>query len=252
MRKALAAAAAGVVCMTILAGMLVSHAYPLWVGQEIVLRVVQPIDPRDLFRGDYVILSYRISQLQLGDEPQPEVTETDAPVEDAQPSDAAAPTDDLTRPPIVRVIGDWLSALDEPGDRYDTMQEMRDALRGKVLYIQLEAHASEVSQVGAVYEAVSVSDTPVDGAMNLQARVRDVTRGRWDRQAARWLDTTAPLVALNYGLEAMYVKEGSGLAVEDAMRHAEAMHAIVALAPNGKARLKNLLIDGKPVLKAAE
>lgn len=250
MRKALAAAAAGVVCMAILAGMLVSHAYPLWVGQEIVLRVVRPIDPRDLFRGDYVILSYRISQLRFGDEPHP-AAETDASAEDAQPSDTAVAADDLTRPLIVRVIGDWLPVSDEAADRYGTMRPMQEALRDQVLYIQLEAHASEVSQVGAVYEAVSVSDKPVDGAMNLQARVRNVTRGRWDREADKWSDT-APVVTLSYGLEAMYVKEGSGLAIEDAMRHAEAMHAVVALAPNGKARLKNLLIDGKPVLKAAE
>jgi uncharacterized membrane-anchored protein len=236
--------------MGILGGMLVSHAYPLWVGQEIVLRVVRPIDPRDLFRGDYVILSYRISRLQFGDEPQ-QASETDASVEDAQPSDTAAAADDLTRPLIVRVIGDWLPVPDESADRYGTMQQMHESLRGQVLYIQLEAHASEVSQAGAVYEAVSVSDKPVDGAMNIQGRVQDVTRGRWDADARKWIDT-APLVTLSYGLEAMFVKEGSGLEIEDAMRHAETMHAIVAVAPHGKARLKDLLIDGKPVLQAGE
>ena len=33
-------------------------------GQEVVLNII-PVDPRSLFRGDYVILSYDISQLDL-------------------------------------------------------------------------------------------------------------------------------------------------------------------------------------------
>jgi uncharacterized membrane-anchored protein len=36
-------------------------ATPLVVGQTVMLRVV-PVDPRDLFRGDYVTLSYEISR----------------------------------------------------------------------------------------------------------------------------------------------------------------------------------------------
>ena len=37
--------------------------YTLLTGETVLLRV-QPIDPRDLFRGDYVTLSYDISTLQ--------------------------------------------------------------------------------------------------------------------------------------------------------------------------------------------
>ena len=36
-------------------------------GREIVLQV-QPVDPRDLFRGDYVILGYGISPVSLSDQ----------------------------------------------------------------------------------------------------------------------------------------------------------------------------------------
>lgn len=42
--------------------MIVSRAAILQTGIEIVLRV-QPIDPRDLLRGDYVILDYNISSI---------------------------------------------------------------------------------------------------------------------------------------------------------------------------------------------
>lgn len=36
--------------------------YTLQTGQEVLLRTV-PVDPRDLFRGDYVILRYEISRM---------------------------------------------------------------------------------------------------------------------------------------------------------------------------------------------
>ncbi len=48
----------------ILAGMFVKAYYPLWVGKEVVLRVV-PRDPRDFFRGNYVALQYSFSLLVL-------------------------------------------------------------------------------------------------------------------------------------------------------------------------------------------
>ena len=60
--KAIKLAICGGCCMLILVAMLVMHAWPLWTGDAIYIRV-QPIDPRDMFRGDYVILSYPISQL---------------------------------------------------------------------------------------------------------------------------------------------------------------------------------------------
>jgi uncharacterized membrane-anchored protein len=54
--------AAGVFQLAILAAMVTIHAAPLVVGETILLRV-EPIDPRDLFRGDYMTLSYAISRV---------------------------------------------------------------------------------------------------------------------------------------------------------------------------------------------
>lgn len=52
----------GAVCLAILGGMMVGHAWPLWTGQDILLRV-RPIDPRDLFRGEFVRLDTPASRL---------------------------------------------------------------------------------------------------------------------------------------------------------------------------------------------
>jgi uncharacterized membrane-anchored protein len=48
--------------LVILVGMIGLRAVPLVTGQTMLVRV-QPVDPRDLFRGDYVILSYDFSRV---------------------------------------------------------------------------------------------------------------------------------------------------------------------------------------------
>lgn len=46
----------------VLVSMVVMHGLPYVIGDRIVLRVV-PVDPRDMFRGDFVVLNYEISRL---------------------------------------------------------------------------------------------------------------------------------------------------------------------------------------------
>ena len=50
--------------LVILVGFIAVKEYTLRTGTEVLLKL-RPIDPRDLFRGDYVILSYDISQVDL-------------------------------------------------------------------------------------------------------------------------------------------------------------------------------------------
>ena len=61
MRRALLLVAA--LWLAILGGMVAINEHTLRTGREIVLKTV-PVDPRDLFRGDYVTLRYDISRLQ--------------------------------------------------------------------------------------------------------------------------------------------------------------------------------------------
>jgi uncharacterized membrane-anchored protein len=57
-------AAVAAVQIAVLGWMIWERAHLLAYGQEIELEVV-PVDPRSLFRGDYVDLSYPISRLEL-------------------------------------------------------------------------------------------------------------------------------------------------------------------------------------------
>jgi len=49
-----------------LLGMIARQYHVLTAGNEVVLKLV-PVDPRSLFRGDYVTLNYEISSLDTGD-----------------------------------------------------------------------------------------------------------------------------------------------------------------------------------------
>ena len=52
----------GILWAAILAGVVGSKEFTLRTGKEILLHTV-PVDPRDLFRGDYVVLSYPVSTI---------------------------------------------------------------------------------------------------------------------------------------------------------------------------------------------
>lgn len=50
--------------LLLLCGMVAGKQYTLNTGQQVLLET-QPIDPRSLFRGDYVVLNYTINNLAL-------------------------------------------------------------------------------------------------------------------------------------------------------------------------------------------
>ena len=56
---------------SVVGAMILERAAILSQGREIVIRTV-PIDPRDLFRGDYVILRYGVSRVSLAGLEAPE------------------------------------------------------------------------------------------------------------------------------------------------------------------------------------
>jgi uncharacterized membrane-anchored protein len=61
----LALAAAVMLQVTILVALIVGRTVPYVVAQTVLLRV-QPVDPRDMFRGDYVTLGFDISRTPTG------------------------------------------------------------------------------------------------------------------------------------------------------------------------------------------
>jgi uncharacterized membrane-anchored protein len=129
-------AIAGAICLSILSGILVVHAWPLWTGQAALLPVT-PIDPRDMFRGEFVRLDTPATRLSVRPENVP-------------PAGTVA----------VTPVGSWWAEL--PADPYDRHQ----SLRGRIVFVQLEPRGD----AGESWP-VSISSAPLAGRPNLRGRV---------------------------------------------------------------------------------
>ncbi len=154
-----------------LIGMVAVQAAPLVVGQTVRLRVV-PVDPRDLFRGDYVILDYELNEA------------------------------------VAR-------ALENSADD-------RRVGADRPVYVTLTPDADGVHR-----RAGAVSFERPAGGLYLRGRLT----GHW-RGSAR------------FGIEAFFVQEGEGLALER-LRNSGELSAEIAVAPWGQATLRRL-IPGTP------
>ena len=55
----------GVFWLVVIVGFIAVKEVTLQTGEEVLLKI-RPVDPRDLFRGDYVVLRYEIGTLDLG------------------------------------------------------------------------------------------------------------------------------------------------------------------------------------------
>jgi uncharacterized membrane-anchored protein len=177
----------GVVCLGILGGMMVGHAWPLWTGQIVLLRA-RPTDSRDLSRGEFVRLVTPAARLFV--------------VRGA----GTAPAGYVS----IKPLDGWAPR------------------RGAVAFVQLDRRAET-----GEFEAVSIGDRLVDGAVNLRGRVR--------RSAP---DGT---VQIDYGLDAFYVQEGTAKSIERALVDGRLVQIEVAVAASGRARIRTLLVDGAPV-----
>jgi uncharacterized membrane-anchored protein len=148
-------------------------------GKEIRLAVV-PIDPHDLFRGDYVTLNYNISRVRSPD-----------------------------------VGGDDVFA------------------RGDTIYVSIVREGDD-------WKATAIATTPPSSGTFLKGTVRDSMAadpctGPATGCQAYWID---------YNLEKFFVPEGTGRELE-ALRSDQRIGVDVAVATDGRAALKRLLVDGQ-------
>lgn len=249
--RAFLAGVSGVVCLAVLVAMLVGHAWPLWVGQVIYLKV-RPVDPRDLFRGEYVVLGYDIATLRVrsasaerGREPAA------APAGEAGEADEAeeiegesAPLEDVSPGGVfVEARGQWAQTVAERPEEYFDGRKLKD----RVVYVQLEREPSDVPGVPQRYVPVSVSDRVEPDAINLRGLVRSAYRA-WDDRSKAYQPELS--LTVHYGIDALFVQEGKGMPIQEAMWGDKPVYAVVAVTGSGQARLKDLIIDGKPVLGA--
>jgi uncharacterized membrane-anchored protein len=144
----------------------------------------RPVDPRDLLRGDYVVLGYDISQLPAG------------------------------------------VLLNQPASS-----------RNPPVFVKLTPNRD------GIYEAVSVHAEPVAVA-SPEALIRGsiVYGASCGSRGYAFCEK----LSIRYNLESYFVPEGVGRKLED-VRNKGKLSVVVAVLPSGRAAIKRLLIDGKPV-----
>ncbi len=170
----------------ILVAMILDRAAILRGGAEVRL-ATEPVDPRDLFRGDYVVLSYAVSMVET---PRGEPPKVGTPV-------------------FVRL---------KPGEGG------RHVAAG-LSFALPTLGPGEVAIAGKVrgsHECIANPGRPAPPC----------TPG-------------ARIVRVAYGIESYFVPEGEGRAIETT--EASRVEVVAAVSASGRAAIKRLLIDGKPV-----
>jgi uncharacterized membrane-anchored protein len=162
----------------LLGWMVADRALLLMNDNEIRLAVV-PVDPRDLFRGDYVILSYEISQLNN-----------------------------------TQLTGD---------DEFE---------RGDAIYVTL-------ADGGAGLKATEISHAAPANGTFIRGTVTNL-----DDQGACTGVSGCWIYSATYNLEKFFVPEGTGREIET-LRNDQKVSVDVAVASDGRAALKRLLVDGQ-------
>ncbi len=191
LRHGLLFALAAATQIALLGWMIGDRALILARGTEFELEV-EPVDPRDPLRGEYVQLRYAIS----------EIDRSKLPVE--------ATRGWPTPPKGYSPIPVWI-VLGRANDG-----------KVEVLAIHDERPKSEPGMV----------------VLAAKARCRTWNVGTSTEPCTR--------LSLDFGIERFYVPEGAGKAIEDA-RLVRRVSVVAAIGSDGRAAIKRLLIDGKPV-----
>ncbi len=152
-------------------------------GREVTL-AIQPVDPTDFFRGDYVMLEYgNLSRMELAGASDWERARNGDPVYVA-----------LDVGPNGRAV---------PKSVHATLAKAREA--------------SPVVMRGTIVWAYGNRET--DRATTMELRI-------------------------TYGIEAYFVPQGEGRALEQA-RNARRLEMLIAVGDDGEAAIKGLILDGK-------
>jgi uncharacterized membrane-anchored protein len=191
-----------------LVGLIGMQAYTLKTGTPVVL-ATQPIDPRDLFRGDHVILTYEITNLEA-------------------PEGLAGQAR----------RGDTVWAILAPGDR------PLDAWRLETLSLTRpdtrEGHVALRGRIDGVRNRVAPvapgEGAPGEGAPGAGPPPRDPELAFPPPESWR----------IDYGIGQYFVPEGTGRALED-LREDGRLRVEVRVGNDGRGVISALIVDGNRI-----
>ncbi|WP_161852256.1 GDYXXLXY domain-containing protein [Bradyrhizobium sp. CCBAU 051011] len=117
------------------------------------------------------------------------------------------------------------------------LQNQPSGERNPLVYVKLTPNRD------GVHEPISVHTAPVAVASH-----EVLIRGRvtYGASCGSKSDVFCEKLTINYNLESYFVPEGEGRKLED-LRNQRKLLVVAAVLPSGRAAIKRLLIDGKPV-----
>ena len=212
-------------------------------GTSVLLRT-EPVDPRDIFRGDYVQLSYGITNLdidQLG------------ALEDFRRNDRVyvlleREADGTYRPAVLR--------KSEPASgTYIQGRVLRGVTQVSRWEIAVRDDAGAMQVLQPRWFTFKQGDR-LRFCLNARDAVMEMAKAdsRFDCRNKEWRQVVGTVeevrerrvrqVTVDYGIESYFVEEGKGRAIE-AARNAQDLRVEVSLRRDGKGTITGILLDGK-------
>jgi uncharacterized membrane-anchored protein len=118
-----------------------------------------------------------------------------------------------------------------------SLQNQPSGERNPLMYVKLAPNRD------GVYEALSVHAAPV-AVTSSEVLIRG--RLAYGASCGSRSDAFCEKLTIRYNLESYFVPEGEGRKLED-VRNQGKLSVVAAVLPSGRAAIKRLLIDGKPV-----
>lgn len=229
--------------VALLVGIIGYRTYWLASSERIILKTT-PVDPRDIFRGDYVRLAYDITTLNLD---QLRVTEQ-----------------------FHRMDRVYVGLGQDPDGAWRATGVGRSApagrkfIQGRALYepmtvsrweVTLRDDSGQLHELRPTWFGHKVGDR-LFFCLDRRGRVMhfntvDSKNDCWNKEWQKLVGTVAAVkeekvrqLQVEYGIESYFVEEGKGRAIETA-RNARDLRVEVALRRDGKGLIAALLMDGK-------
>lgn len=224
--------------IVIFGALIFSKEYILKTGTDILLKI-EPVDPRDLFRGDYVRLRYSISRINLN---ETEYEETES-----------FERDDLV---YVNLAADIKYAYPTKVSKLKPKDGI--FIKGKINYayvnnvceleyiIDKRKYTNYFNYCNKQYQAGSIIYLNASDDKTRIFSVNDTETSHYNLKAKVISNEQTMSLNITYGIERYYVPENKGKSIEKATR-ALGADVLVSISKNGNPVIKDLLINEESI-----
>lgn len=227
----------------LLTGIIAYREYWVRTGEKIVLKTV-PVDPRDIFRGDYVHLNYEITNLDL---------------DKLKAKDTFKMNDKAYVSLIKSSDGTWrASSVSKtiPSGQCFIQGRAREQLADSLWEVTLRDKSGVIHKLSPRMFSIDLKGEELvfcrekDNAAPSFFVQRPSQRRSCDSGTAiagiveDIRETKYRRLNVEYGIESYFVEEGKGKAIE-MMRNDQGLNVEVSLKKDGKGIITGLIIDGK-------